>query len=161
MSTLRYRTNYYEDTVQTLNPETGELQQHEICKKFKVSYNRPDDFIMCYLASSGILYKLKPDILLKTFHWLCMHVTIGTNQVALCAALKKQMCAELNYSTVTLYNHLKALKQFVFESEQGEPEHIILVEGGLVTINSKFVWKGDLKKLSEFEIQFKAKFVES
>ena len=47
------------------------------------------------------------------------------------------------------------------ENEQGEPEHIILVEGGLVTINSKFVWKGDLKKLSEIEIQFKAKFVEN
>ena len=155
-----YKTNYYKDVVQILVPNTGEIQQHDVCKKFKVTYSKPDDFIMCYLATSGILFKLKPDVLLKTFHWLCMHVTIGTNQVALCSALKKQMCSELGYSTVTLYNHLKSLKEFTFVNDQGESEHIMIMDGGMVTINSKFIWKGDLKKLSDFEIQFKARFVD-
>lgn len=160
MSVNKHRTNYYEDVVTRVNPGTGEIQTQETVKKFKVSYDNPDAFVMCYLKSAGVLYGLKPDMLLKTFHWLCMHVTTGTNKVSLCTAFKKQVCKDLGYSAVTLYNHLKALKQFTFENEQGESEHILLVEDGLITINSRFVWRGDLKKLSEFEIEFKAKFVD-
>lgn len=155
----KYVTNYFEETNETLNPETGELLEHSQTKRFKKRYSS-EEFIMCYLACSGILYKLKPDVLLKTFHWLCVHVTLGTNQVALCSALKKQMCQELGYSPVTLYNHLRALKEFTFNNEQGNKEHIMIMSDGLVTINSKFIWRGDLKKLSEFEIQFKARFIE-
>ena len=89
-----------------------------------------------------------------------MHVMIGTNQISLGKTLKKQLCKDLGYSTVTMYKHLKALKEFTFENEQGKSEHIILTEGDLLTLNSRFVWRGDLKKLSEFEIEFKAKFVD-
>lgn len=158
--TTKYKTNYYEDVVTRVNPETGEVQTQETVKKFKVGYCNPNAFVMCYLTSVGILYTLKPDLLLKTFHWLCMHVMIGTNQISLGKTLKKQLCKDLGYSTVTMYKHLKALKEFTFENEQGKSEHIILTEGDLLTLNSRFDWRGDLKKLSEFEIEFKAKFVD-
>lgn len=160
MSINKYRTNYYEDVVTRVNPETGEIQTQETVKKFKVSYSNPDAFVMCYITSAGVLYALKPDLLLKTFHWLCMHVMIGTNQISLGKTLKRQLCKDLDYSAVTMYKHLKALKEFTFENEQGKSEHIVLAEGDLLTLNSRFVWRGDLKKLSEFEIEFKAKFVD-
>lgn len=84
------------------------------------------------------------------FLWLCNHVKFNTNKVLIPAGIRKQISNDLDMSTGSITNNLKALKDL----------NLISGEKGVFTINPQIFWKGDEKARKAFmcEQEIKIKF---
>ena len=84
------------------------------------------------------------------FMWMCDHATINTNKVLIPPAIRVQISNDLEMSTGSITNNLKALKDL----------NLISGEKGVFTINPQIFWKGDEKARKAFmcEQEIKIKF---
>lgn len=84
------------------------------------------------------------------FTWMCNHVQTNTNKVLMPPAIRIQISEELNMSSGSITNNLKALKDL----------NLISGEKGVFTINPQIFWKGDEKARKAFmcEQEIKIKF---
>lgn len=92
----------------------------------------------------------KSDRVKQLFSWMCNHTQYNTNKVLIPPAIRVQISKDLDMSTGSITNNLKALKDL----------NLISGEKGVFTINPQIFWKGDEKARKAFmcEQEIKIKF---
>lgn len=86
----------------------------------------------------------------QLFRWMCTNAKRNTNKVLIPTAIRVQISNDLEMSTGSITNNLKALKDL----------NLISGEKGVFTINPQIFWKGDEKARKAFmcEQEIKIKF---
>lgn len=137
-----------EQRVETVNPETGELQTIITAKEYSTRV-KTDEFYMTFIDYVSPMFKLKSENARKLLVWLCCHAEWNTGEVNLTAADRVIISEELNICNNTITNNLQQLKKL----------NLISGEKGKFIINPQIFWKGDTKTrgqlLKDGEIRIK------
>lgn len=109
-----------EQTVELVNPETGELQTVVTSKEYTTKV-KTDSFYMVFIDYISPMYNLKSENARKLLIWLCSHAEWNTGEVNLTAADRSNISSELNICNNTITNNLQALKKLnLISGERGK-----------------------------------------
>lgn len=127
-----------EQTVEQLNPETGEIVTLVSAKEYSTKVES-DKFYMTFIDYIAPLYKIKSENARKILAWMCSHAEYNTGVVSLTTADREQMASEIDICSNTITNNLSTLKKL----------GLISGEKGKFQINPQIFWKGDTKTRRE------------
>lgn len=131
-----------------VDPETGEILSYESEKTFTQKIDK-DKFYITYIDFIAPFFQLKSAKAKDLLIWMCNNAEFNTGRVLLNPAIRDQIAKDLDTTSGSITNHLKALKDL----------NLISGERGSFTINPKIFWKGDEKArkafMNEKEIQIK------
>ena len=132
-----------------VDTETGEVLSYESQKTFTQKIEK-DKFYITYIDFIAPFFKLKSAKAKDLLIWMCNNAEFNTGRVLLNANIRSEISKELDMSTGSITNNLKALKDL----------NLISGEKGTFTINPQIFWKGDEKARKAFmnEQEIKVKF---
>jgi hypothetical protein len=118
---------------EVINPETGELTTIETSKTFTTKISE-DQFYMTFVKFLSPLYDIRPERAKDLLTWMLEHAEFNTGIVQMPAAVRRQICVDLEITNNSITNYLKVLKD----------KKLISGEGGTFKINPQIFWKGEL-----------------
>lgn len=132
-----------------VDKDTGEVLSYESQKTFTQKIDK-DKFYITYIDFIAPFFQLKSAKAKDLLIWMCNNAEFNTGRVLLPADIRVQISNDLEMSTGSITNNLKALKDL----------NLISGEKGVFTINPQIFWKGDEKARKAFmcEQEIKIKF---
>ena len=139
---------YYEEIIQTVDKETGEIEVIEKKARRKVSR---DKFIMMFLEDIQGVINLTSRAEFKVLIVICELVNYNTNEVILIKRIKEDIAKKISMSPASVANTIVRL---------AKKKILIKTSSSLYVLNPKYFFKGEeiergkvLKLVLEYELE--------
>ena len=144
----------HETTIQGVDPNTGELIQQVIDKRFAIKVDTTDQFFMTFIQFMGPYYEIKYADDYKVLGKLNAMATLNKGEIELSAKRRRELSEELKISQPQISRSIARLKEL----------RLLFGESGSYTIASEIFWRGGTtervpmaKKQRSLTIEFEEK----